>query len=586
MENNIETKQSSTSINGVRKRTKRNNYVTRPIGSAYVHVYRWPPNRANGVFNVLQEQLADFLGIKGFHRKFDLLTRRVIIDPKEKDYLLNRGIVSSVQINLGLTVLLLSEVWLIISVHYPDKLALLEGMGEEIRQLNEYYNSINIDELDETGDGDDVDENQIKQSTMSYNEKLQADRMKNRHQCVNIQTKRIFSSRNLKKNRVVKPGAYPVQLIANQPINKNISKNDEGLNSFHRHYDPYLTELSENPQLFHYTVESMNSMENELVVYLLAGKDALTNGQFKEFDADFVEKYFKRLHYPEDVFPTKMEETKTESQKRLSLVIDKMKNGSKSENFVNFETKLEHEKENRQLNMVEKNDDKMENISKEEEEPSSFVNKKTSVPTKSIDQLVLKASQQIDEKIERIELRKCQFGKICFICKLWNIPEHTIRSEMKQEKTNDDSFRSTRRSSLRTRYRENRIMDDISESCDDFILECTRCDLVYHISCLQMPEETAKKAIYFNWACSKCKHCEKCNKKDKFKNFIFCNHCDRGFHYTCENLDSKPSVDWLCGECAYREKHNKWMIHNANRISTSTRPRGRPLGSKNKPKRK
>lgn len=76
--------------------------------------YDWPPpkgccpSRNRDTF-MLQEQVAEYLGVKSFKRKYPELPRRMV-EMEERNYLMEKGMVSEKMCDLGLTAVLASDV--------------------------------------------------------------------------------------------------------------------------------------------------------------------------------------------------------------------------------------------------------------------------------------------------------------------------------------------------------------------------------------------------------------------------------------------------------------------------------------------
>jgi BRG1-associated factor 45A len=84
--------------------------------------YEWPPpndERKSDAF-MIQEQIAEYLGVKSFKRKYPDLVRRPV-DMEERNYIMERGMASEKMCDLGLTALYASEILDIISNDYPEK---------------------------------------------------------------------------------------------------------------------------------------------------------------------------------------------------------------------------------------------------------------------------------------------------------------------------------------------------------------------------------------------------------------------------------------------------------------------------------
>ncbi|XP_052750357.1 uncharacterized protein LOC113522529 isoform X2 [Galleria mellonella] len=91
--------------------------------AADVKEYMWPdPEKANEEPQVMmiQEQVAMFLGVKSFKRRYPELKRRTIVGD-EREYVLARGLVTDALCDLGITAVDASEVLDIMLSDYPHK---------------------------------------------------------------------------------------------------------------------------------------------------------------------------------------------------------------------------------------------------------------------------------------------------------------------------------------------------------------------------------------------------------------------------------------------------------------------------------
>ncbi|XP_038212770.1 microtubule-associated protein futsch isoform X3 [Zerene cesonia] len=88
-----------------------------------VKEYTWPPPEqtdADHQVMMIQEQVAMFLGVKSFKRRYPELKRRTITG-QERDYVLRQGLVSEALCDLGITAVDASEVLDIMLSDYPHK---------------------------------------------------------------------------------------------------------------------------------------------------------------------------------------------------------------------------------------------------------------------------------------------------------------------------------------------------------------------------------------------------------------------------------------------------------------------------------
>jgi BRG1-associated factor 45A len=84
--------------------------------------YEWPPpsdERKSDIF-MIQEQIAEYLGVKSFKRKYPDLVRRPV-EMEERNFIMERGLASEKMCDLGLTAVYASEILDIICNDYPEK---------------------------------------------------------------------------------------------------------------------------------------------------------------------------------------------------------------------------------------------------------------------------------------------------------------------------------------------------------------------------------------------------------------------------------------------------------------------------------
>lgn len=84
--------------------------------------YEWPqsePSKSRDTF-MIQEQIAEYLGIKSFKRKYPDLMRRPV-EMEERNFLFENGLASEKMCDLGLTAVYGNEILDIMCNDYPEK---------------------------------------------------------------------------------------------------------------------------------------------------------------------------------------------------------------------------------------------------------------------------------------------------------------------------------------------------------------------------------------------------------------------------------------------------------------------------------
>lgn len=118
--------------------------------AADVKEYTWPPKPRSDMESqvmMIQEQVAMFLGVKSFKRRYPELKRRTIVG-EERDYVFGKGLVTEALCDLGITAVDASEVLDIMLSDYPHKYEEYRSHQRE-KQLTEVVDDTLIDTKNE-----------------------------------------------------------------------------------------------------------------------------------------------------------------------------------------------------------------------------------------------------------------------------------------------------------------------------------------------------------------------------------------------------------------------------------------------------
>ncbi|XP_050079342.1 mucin-17 [Anopheles maculipalpis] len=82
-------------------------------------------------------------------------------------------------------------------------------------------------------------------------------------------------------------------------------------------------------------------------------------------------------------------------------------------------------------------------------------------------------------------------------------------------------------------------------------VRCSRCRRKAHPSCIGMSSVMYNRVQLYKWQCSECKLCMKCNRKPSAMDskMVYCDQCDRGYHLACKGLRNLPEGRWHCSIC-------------------------------------
>ncbi|XP_016995199.2 supporter of activation of yellow protein [Drosophila takahashii] len=80
-------------------------------------------------------------------------------------------------------------------------------------------------------------------------------------------------------------------------------------------------------------------------------------------------------------------------------------------------------------------------------------------------------------------------------------------------------------------------------------IRCYSCRRRVHPSCIEMPQRMLGRARNYNWQCADCKCCIKCKSSQRPGKMLYCEQCDRGYHIYCLGLKTVPDGRWSCERC-------------------------------------
>ncbi|CAH1123652.1 unnamed protein product [Ceutorhynchus assimilis] len=175
--------------------------------------YSW---NSQGPF-MIQEQVAQYLGIKSFKRKYPNITRRQV-DMQERDYLKDCNLVTETQCDLGLTAVIAQDILDIMYTDFQDKFedyckCQRERQARELinkqKALNQFVLKPGFDKLDIL--------EQAVQSAAAWNKQFNKARREQRRAHMDLQTLTVhYPKSRMKPAQTRKIGHYPVALVPGQ----------------------------------------------------------------------------------------------------------------------------------------------------------------------------------------------------------------------------------------------------------------------------------------------------------------------------------------------------------------------------------
>ncbi|KAK6183717.1 hypothetical protein SNE40_011143 [Patella caerulea] len=181
-----------------------------------LYEYQWPQD--GGEWHMLQEQVSEYLSIKSFKRKYPDMYRR-FVDKEEKEFLMDRGVVTETLCDLGLTAVRSDEIFDLMYKDYPEKYQeFTEFMHGKQRQTifeqHKEYDALNVEKSKMA----EYMKKAMK-SAAEFNQQIQRDRKEERKAFFDMQTFHVHYPEGRYKRlpaNLTKPSAYPIALLPGQ----------------------------------------------------------------------------------------------------------------------------------------------------------------------------------------------------------------------------------------------------------------------------------------------------------------------------------------------------------------------------------
>ncbi|CRK99281.1 CLUMA_CG012682, isoform A [Clunio marinus] len=247
---------ASNTVEGSSKKRSKKMEVCEPEGRTEFTIdllaeYDWPQTeqvRSRETF-MIQEQIAEYLGVKSFKRKYPDLMRRPV-DMEERNYLFENGFASEKMCDLGLTAVFANEILDIMCNDYPDK---YEEYKRYQREKAFKFARIRLETAA-------VDRSQMKKdkaisSASEWNTKFNKDRRSNRRCCMDLQNFLIQKPTPIRhyktKPSVKNQSHYPIAMVPGQ---------------FSEYYEKY-TSLQLSCYPLNTTLIDQNKLESYLAIH-------------------------------------------------------------------------------------------------------------------------------------------------------------------------------------------------------------------------------------------------------------------------------------------------------------------------------
>ncbi|XP_037820221.1 supporter of activation of yellow protein isoform X2 [Lucilia sericata] len=492
--NNVAALQNGSAVKKPMKRKKMEVCVAEDaeLTVASIAEYDWPPPKGccpskNRDTFMIQEQVALYLGIKSFKRKYPDLPRRQI-DMEERNYLQEKSLVSEKMCDLGITAVWASDILDIMYTDFYDKYEEYKDFVRQkhLREIEAKQKSLG---LNVAGRGLQARERAML-SASKWNAYFNRTRKEERLTCLDLQTFTVNKP---------SPAAAPIAAIPNRPIADAVARAAKA------------EKIPQPPTLMKERVwEPLRPRE---AYYPLS----LVPGQFCEKYYDYSPQELRQfplntvLEPASHILPQKEETTDTDSAAETIDFIE----GDKTLSNISASERLSKQRHIRRIRA--KHTRKLNNAEfKVPLLPGAVSNSSTeSCSSSSSDD----SSSESDS-----ETSSCT-------------------SSSSDDSSEDENSPAT---CGVCQHPQNRNLKDIPE----LFVQCYTCRRKVHPSCIEMPHRMANRVRNYNWQCADCKCCIKCKRKHDQNKMLFCEQCDRGFHIYCLTIKAVPDGRWSCERCS------------------------------------
>ncbi|KFB40691.1 AGAP001877-PA-like protein [Anopheles sinensis] len=532
--------------------------------------YEWPPpspgTRGTDTF-MLQEQIAEYLGVKSFKRKYPDLMRRPV-DMEERNFLLEQGLASEKMCDLGLTAVYASEILDIMCSDYPEKYEEYTRYTREkhFRELSSRQQRQQLEAAASVAaaaaaavaaapiDRVKLQKEKAIESAASWNSSFNRERRDTRRACMDLQTyvvqvpKRYQTTQAQSKAKSEGATNYPVALVPGQFSEYYTTYTPEELACY-----PINTILLDPEQL----KEIVSSERYRRLVAAeearLQGSDDDSSSSSSDGSSD-EDSCTSSSSSDEDDGGSSSDSSCTSSSSRSSTFSD-------CDHCDASGVKKELDRRKRTGMSVDcgKNDEI--SISTASGPPVRRSSRALSAGTVVVPPLVVETKDPTDSDDSDVPLIA-----------------HAVRKKNLQSSTNATAPPHPSAGGGK-RMQEPVVSPRKRPPLDPFMcavclgpenknryskperfVRCNRCRRKAHPSCIGMSSVMYRRVQQYKWQCSECKLCMKCKRCPLATDskMVYCDQCDRGYHLACKGLRNLPEGRWhcsictICGQCGAR----------------------------------
>ncbi|XP_058055887.1 mucin-19 [Anopheles bellator] len=549
--------------------------------------YEWPPpspgTRGTDTF-MLQEQIAEYLGVKSFKRKYPDLMRRPV-EMEERNFLLEQGLASEKMCDLGLTAVYASEILDIMCNDYPEKYEEYTRYSREkhFRELSNRQRQQQEEVVAAVAaaaaaaaaipaapiDRAKLQKEKAIESASNWNSTFNKERRDTRRACMDLQTYVVHVPRRNQCAQTARPeGTAPSRQLSNYPVALVPGQ-------FSEYYTTYTPE-----QLACYPINTMLLDPQQL-------EEIVSSERYKKLAAEEA----RRAECYETSCSSSNSSSSGSSDSDTDSDDDGSSNGGEdSGTSSDGESGGKHMRKSRSQRGRSSSSDSSSNTDNETEVSGATERRKVRRKRKvaSSNSILTVDGEDEDKNVKptavvtpvRRSSRGLSAGATTTV---------PLAVEVKIPTDSDDSdvplsaHAAKRKNAVTTAAiivsagGGKRMVDEkptltvmkrpplnpyMCAVClgpenknkynkPERFVRCDRCRRKAHPSCIGMSSVMYRRVQQYKWQCTECKLCMKCNRRPAAidSKMVYCDQCDRGFHLACKGLRNLPDGRWHCSIC-------------------------------------
>ncbi|XP_049300881.1 uncharacterized protein LOC125774746 isoform X1 [Anopheles funestus] len=527
--------------------------------------YEWPPptpgTRGADTF-MIQEQIAEYLGVKSFKRKYPDLMRRPV-DMEERNFILEQGLASEKMCDLGLTAVYASEILDIMCSDYPEKYEEYTRYTREkhFRELSnrqrQQQEAVSAVVAAAPIDRTQLQKEKAIESAANWNCSFNKERRESRRACMDLQT---YVVQLPKRQQLSRPEGHQQTAPKAQSTNYPVALVPGQFSEFYTTYTP--EELACYPinTILLDPFELQEIVSSERYRRLVAAEEARLledDSSTSTSDSDSDDSSTDGS----DTSSGSSSSSEDEAEGRSARASGSSSSGSScSDSDCGGNVRIRKQR-NRQLRG--RRPSVADGSAKVGESSATAPNPVTVTPVRRSSRTMSAGMPVAPSTVECKEPTDSDDSDVPLIA-------HAVKKKNNLASANAQTATivppsaggGKRMQDIVTPVKRPPVNPFMCAVCigpenknkynkPELFVRCSRCRRKAHPSCIGMSSVMYRRVQQYKWQCSECKLCMKCNRRPTAldSKMVYCDQCDRGYHLACKGLRNLPEGRWHCSIC-------------------------------------